>query len=135
MTPAYESFSPSMQFDVFEVVRKLGEGAMGQVFLCRDQQLDRLVAVKFLRHAARNEETLKRFWIEARAIARLSHPNVVIVHQMGETRGMPYLVSEFVEGKSLDKIQMPVPQDQALRIGLAPGVLQPRTNVGCCIAT
>ena len=116
---APESFSPSKHFDEFEVVRKLGEGAMGQVFLCRDQKLDRHVAVKFLRHAARDEEVRKRFWIEARAIARLSHPNVVTVHQMGETDGMPYLVSEFVEGKSLDKLQLPLSPAQALRIGLS----------------
>lgn len=77
MSTASERFVPSGTFDEFEIVRKLGEGAMGQVFLCRDLKLERLVAVKFLRHAARDEEVKGRFWIEARAIARLSlHPNV-----------------------------------------------------------
>jgi len=114
-----ETFTPSSSFDEFEVIRKLGEGAMGQVFLCHDQKLDRLVAVKFLRHAARDEEVRKRFWIEARAIARLSHPNVVTVYQMGETDHMPYLVSEFVEGQSLDKYPLPFEPPRALKIGFS----------------
>ncbi len=119
MSTASERFVPSGTFDEFEIVRKLGEGAMGQVFLCRDLKLERLVAVKFLRHAARDEEVKARFWIEARAIARLSHPNVVTVFRLGEMDGMPYLVSEFVEGQSLDRLHMPLEAGRALTIGLA----------------
>lgn len=91
---------------------------MGQVFLGRDIQLDRAVAVKFMSARAASAEERTRFLIEARAIARLAHPNVVSIYRVGEEQGWPYLVSELIEGQSLDKCAKPMPQDKVLRIGL-----------------
>jgi serine/threonine-protein kinase len=80
----------------FVVERALGAGGMGAVFLARDQDLGRLVALKLLH--ARDADGLRRFRREAMAIARLSHPNVVQVHELGLDASVPYLVMEYVAG-------------------------------------
>jgi serine/threonine protein kinase len=100
---------------------------MGQVYLARDTLLDRLVAVKFIATPEGREPdpgSRARFFQEARAIARLQHPNVVAIHRVGEVRRQPYLVSEFIRGESLDRLSKPVDGKQALRIaiGLARGL-------------
>jgi formylglycine-generating enzyme required for sulfatase activity len=92
---------------------------MGQVYLAHDTLLDRLVAVKFI--AARvldEDERRERFRVEARAIARLHHPNVVIVHRVGEVESQPYLVSEYVRGERLDELAKPVPGPRMLTIAI-----------------
>lgn len=106
------------EFDGYRLVRLLGRGAMGEVFLAHDTVLDRPVAIKFISAAGADEQTRRRFFVEARAIARLQHPNVVSIYRVGEAGGAPYLVSEFVRGTSLDQLETPVPWRQALRIGL-----------------
>lgn len=82
----------------YRILRALGQGAMGRVFLARDTLLDRTVAIKFLLTATVDAAARERFYVEARAIARLSHPNVVAIHRVGEIVGQPYLVSEYVHG-------------------------------------
>src|SRR5205823_6725526 len=106
--------APSGQIDEYRLGERLGQGTMGQVFLAHDERLDRTVAIKFLLDV--RPEARERFAIEARAIARLSHPNVVSVFRVGEAFGRPYLVSEFVAGKSLDQLAKPLPPQQALAI-------------------
>lgn len=87
----------------FPVVRVLGEGGMGHVYACRDEKLDRLVAVKVLRSdLARQPALVERFLREARAMARIASPHVVTVHQVGEgDDGTPFLVMEMLEGEDL----------------------------------
>jgi serine/threonine protein kinase len=86
----------------FRVKRKLGEGGMATVYLARDEELDRPVAVKVLAaHLAGDEDVRERFLREARLAARLSHPNVVAVFDAGEDDGAPYIVMECVEGETL----------------------------------
>ncbi len=98
---------------------------MGKVFLAHDVVLDRPVALKFLGSAHLSGVSRERFILEARALARLHHPNVVGVFRVGEVDGRPYLVSEFVRGHSLDKLPRPAPwttvvnQAVALARGLA----------------
>jgi serine/threonine protein kinase len=88
-----------------ELQRKLGEGGMGAVYLGRHPGLNRPVAVKILSAAlAQNAEFIQRFQREARLAARLEHPNVVQVHDVGEQDGLHYIVMQYVEGKSLDQI-------------------------------
>ncbi|WP_437589699.1 nSTAND1 domain-containing NTPase [Sorangium sp. So ce1000] len=99
-------------------MRLLGRGAMGLVYLAHDGLLDRPVAVKFIASVRPDETARQRFYVEARAIARLSHPNVVAVHRFGEADGRPYLVAEFVRGQSLDELVRPIPWTRALKIGL-----------------
>jgi eukaryotic-like serine/threonine-protein kinase len=88
--------------DDYQVVRELGRGGMGVIFLARDVALHRLVAIKVLRHEfAHSEEHRERFRREARVAARLTHPNVVAVHTYGETPDLVYLVMRYVHGESL----------------------------------
>jgi pimeloyl-ACP methyl ester carboxylesterase/hemoglobin-like flavoprotein len=106
------------RFDDFEVVRPLGRGGMGQVFLGRDVVLDREVALKFTMADDPSPAVRARFLREARAIARLSHPNVVGIYRVGEALGRPYIAYEFVEGDDLDRLRAPMPWARVARIGL-----------------
>ena len=111
-------FSPPTELGEYRLVRPLGQGAMGQVYLYLDSRLSRHVAVKFLR--SESAHLRERFQIEAKAIARLNHPNVVGVYRFGDLADSFYLVSEFVEGDPLDRLEMPVPFARLL--GLARGL-------------
>ena len=86
----------------YRLQAKLGSGGMSTVFLARDQTLDREVAVKVMhREMSEQADQLERFRQEARAVAKISHPNVVAVIDAGEDRGHPYIVFEYVEGETL----------------------------------
>jgi eukaryotic-like serine/threonine-protein kinase len=86
----------------YEIVAPLGAGGMGQVYRARDDRIGRDVAVKVLPPAlAGDEDRLRRFEQEARAAGRLSHPNVLTVHDVGRHEGAPYVVSELLEGETL----------------------------------
>jgi len=87
----------------FEILRLLGQGAMGKVYLGRDQGLGREVAVKTIRlGSAFGAEATARFEREARAAGSLNHPNVVTVFEFGEDDGLYYMAMEWVEGEDLD---------------------------------
>jgi serine/threonine-protein kinase len=86
----------------FNVIRRLGQGGMGQVYLAEQVSLKRKVALKVLRpDLARNEQSLARFKAEAEAVARLTHANVVQVYYIGAVDDLPYMALEYVEGKNL----------------------------------
>jgi len=86
----------------YRLEAKLGSGGMSTVYLARDETLDRPVAVKVMhREMSEQEDQLARFRQEARAVAKLSHPNVVSVIDAGEDGGHPYIVFEYVEGETL----------------------------------
>lgn len=86
----------------YQVVRELGKGAMGVVFLARDIALHRLVAIKVLRfEMASSSDHRERFRREARMTARLSHPNIVPVHTFGEIGDFVFIVMKYVHGESL----------------------------------
>src|SRR5262249_53060433 len=93
----------------FRLMRALGHRAMGQVFLAPDTFLDRRVAVKFLTASESTPAARQRFFVEARAVARLQHPNVVTLYRAGEEQGQRYLVSEYVSGQSLERLKKPLP--------------------------
>ena len=112
-----EDFQPPRAFFEFRIVRPLGRGAMGEVFLADDELLGRQVAIKFVRHAER-PEMRARFLLEARSLARLQHPNVVAVHRVGEVLGRPFIVSEWVDGRSLDLLPLPLDPDLVLSVAL-----------------
>ena len=97
-------WEPPAEFEEYRLLRPLGRGAMGQVYLGHDTLLDRPVAVKFVAGMAPSAAARERFFIEARALARLSHPNVVSVHRVGEVRRRPFLVSELLRGQTLDEL-------------------------------
>ena len=85
----------------FAVLRELGRGVMGQVYLGYDEQLDRKVAIKLLRVATPSESASLRLLREAQALAKLSHPNVVQIHEVGTEAGAVYLAMEYVDGATL----------------------------------
>ena len=86
----------------YKLEAKLGSGGMSTVYLARDATLDRAVAVKVMhREMSEQADQLERFRQEARAVAKLSHPNVVAVIDAGEDGGHPYIVFEYVEGETL----------------------------------
>src|SRR5262249_41644670 len=88
----------------YTVLRKLGEGGMGVVYAAYDEELDRKVALKLLRgDLARDERGRIRIRREAQALARLSHPNVVQVHEIGTWREHDFLAMEFIGGQTLER--------------------------------
>src|SRR5262249_49244637 len=74
----------------YEVIEEIGQGGMGVVYLARQVQLDRLVALKMVRSAQADREELIRFRTEAEAVARLTHPNIVQIYEIGEHDGVPF---------------------------------------------
>jgi serine/threonine-protein kinase len=86
----------------YRLEAKLGSGGMSTVYLAKDETLDRPVAVKVMhREMSEQADQLERFRQEARAVAKISHPNVVSVIDAGEDGGFPYIVFEYVEGETL----------------------------------
>ncbi|MCA9664383.1 MAG: serine/threonine protein kinase [Myxococcales bacterium] len=102
-----DSGSAELRFGNYRVIEKLGEGGMGTVYLARQEGggLDRLAVVKAVRAKLLDEpEVVERFTQEARVNARLSHPNIVQVYELGDVDGLPYVVMEHVHGRSFDQI-------------------------------
>src|SRR5438067_9654224 len=86
----------------FAVLRRLGQGGMGQVYLAEQQSLKRKVALKILKaELASNAVSLQRFEAEAKAVARATHANIVQVYAFGEGSGVHYMALEYVEGLNL----------------------------------
>ena len=89
----------------YELLGELGRGAMGVVYKARERALDRIVAIKVILagpHAG--QDRLDQAYREARAIARLQHPNIVQIHEIGEEDGRPFLCMEYVDGPGLDRL-------------------------------
>jgi eukaryotic-like serine/threonine-protein kinase len=86
----------------YRVERQIGRGGMGEVYMARDTRLDRPVAIKLLPASFNNDtDRVRRFQQEARAASLLNHPNIVTIHEIGEAAGRRFIVTEFVEGKTL----------------------------------
>jgi eukaryotic-like serine/threonine-protein kinase len=89
-------------FGRYKIIELLGAGGMGEVYLAEDSTLGRRVAIKILNEKfAKNESNLKRFTQEAKAASGLNHPNILVIHEIGEHDDTNYIVSEFIEGKTL----------------------------------
>jgi len=105
----------------YELLRPLGHGAMATVDLAHDVELDRRVALKRLaENLARDEDLERRFLREARLAARLAHPNVVRVFDVGEDDGRPFIAMEYVEGETLAELlarRGPLPAAEVARLG------------------
>ncbi len=119
---ASEGLTSGSVVDGYQILRRLGRGGMGEVFLARDVKLGRKVALKVIRDLPGMGDTdaRKRFLFEARTTARFSHPHIVTVYGVGEHDGCPYLALEYLEGQSLAQRleeERPSPRD-ALRVAL-----------------
>lgn len=110
------------RIDRFEILRELGKGGQGVVYLAHDSQLDRQVAIKTLRNFGNKTEQLVN---EARIVSKLQHPNIIALYDFGEHQDSPYLVYAYVEGKSLAQL---LKQDKILPFvraaNIACGVLE-----------
>lgn len=96
---------PGLDVDEFRVIRCVARGGMGDIYLAQDVRLARKVALKVIRPELFNShEAMVRFQHEARAMARVAHPNLVAIHTVGEFRGMPYVAMEYVEGETLAQV-------------------------------
>lgn len=96
----------------FRLVRPLGRGGMGKVFEAVDRETGKVVAIKLIQTRGAFDENLRmRFLTEARSVGGLRHPNIVELYDIGQAQGHLYLVMEYLEGRSLDKL---IPSDEAV---------------------
>jgi formylglycine-generating enzyme required for sulfatase activity len=119
---AQQSRAAVRQLGGYELLGRIAEGGMGEVYQARQVALDRIVAVKILpRKLAKDAEFTGRFLQEARTAARLDHPNIVRAVDFGESDGVYYFAREFVEGDSLEDIirrDTKLPEEECLRIAV-----------------
>ena len=111
---------PGVRINQYELIRELGQGGMGTVFLARDTKLGRRVAIKFLQTP--QPELSQRFLVEARATARCSHENIVIIYEVGEHAQTPFMVLEYLQGSPLQKL---IEGGQKLPVGRAIELIVP----------
>src|ERR1700752_784958 len=110
-SPAYEVLADSLtQTDLlpgasigpYEIIRRLGAGGMGDIYLAEDTRLGRKVALKPLpEHFTKDADRVRRFQLEAKAASALSHPNIITIYEIGQVDQLHYIVFEFVDGQTL----------------------------------
>ena len=104
----------------YRIVRELGRGGMGQVYLAEDTRLHRMVALKLLApDVVHDQRRRQRFLREAHAASIVSHPNIAVIHEIGETAdSAPFIAMEYVEGRTLDEVigDRPLPLNQIPRV-------------------
>src|SRR6266581_9270303 len=106
----------------YEILAPLGAGGMGEVYRARDPRLNREVAIKVLpERLATDPQALRRFESEAKAVAALSHPNILAIHDFGNDQGVSYAVTELLEGETLRSHLRPsaLPWRKAVEVGIA----------------
>src|SRR6185312_8650064 len=100
--------TPETRLGTYEILGPLGAGGMGEVYRAKDLRLGREVAVKVLpSEVASSPDRLARFEREARTVAGLNHPNIVVLHSIEEENGIRFLTMELVEGQSLSRLVTP----------------------------
>ena len=114
------SETPIQKIGRYEIEREIGRGGMAIVYKAFDPRLERPVAIKLIKMSAFGEDAFghvrERFEREAKALARLDHPNILKVHDFGEHGGAPYLVMDYIEGSTLKELKKPVRVDTAVRL-------------------
>src|SRR5258708_2231220 len=113
--------APGTRLSQYEILSPLGAGSMGEVYRARDSRREREVAIKVLPElVSADPDRLHRFEVEAKAAAALNHPNILAVYQMGTYAGVPYLVSELLEGMTLSECvrRGPLPLRKAIDYGV-----------------
>ncbi len=103
----------------YEIKSLIGRGGMGDLYLARDPNTNRLVALKLLNASLTSSDLRERFAREARALAALNHPNIVVIYDYGEYQGSPFIVMEYVRGETLaEKIKRRAPLTVAQKLKL-----------------
>ncbi|MCH9031905.1 MAG: protein kinase, partial [candidate division Zixibacteria bacterium] len=104
-TQSFVPLTTGTKVSHYEIISKIGAGGMGDVYLAEDSKLDRKVALKFLpAHLYQDEASRARFTREAKAAAKLDHPNIVPVHEVGEFQGRPFIAMAHIEGQTLREV-------------------------------
>src|SRR5262245_10132320 len=113
-------FVSGARLGAFEILAPLGAGGMGEVYRARDTRLDRTVAIKLLPSEIVNAISVERFRQEARAVARITHPNICTLHDLNEDQSSIFLVMEYIDGETLARRleDRPLPLVLALRIAI-----------------
>ena len=127
------TLQPGQRVGAYTILSLLGAGGAGEVWRARDDRLGRDVAIKvLLPHHSSDAEHIRRFAEEARSAGALNHPNILTVHDAGEHRGVPFLVSECLEGRSLrqrmEAGRIPVPETIGIALGIARGLAAAHTR-------
>src|SRR6266545_7377391 len=119
MSAFFERVRAALAPKGYDVLRELASGGMGTVFLARQMRLDRLVAVKVLRPELATAAGAERFVREARTLASLSHPNIVPVHDVGESAGLFFYVMDHLKGETVaDRLtRKQLSRSEALKLG------------------
>jgi len=116
----FPQFAPGTSLaNRYEIIKELGKGGMGEVYLAEDTNLKRQVAIKILpQQFALDKDRLSRFEREARLLASINHPNIATIHGLEKSEGQQFLVMELVEGDTLrERIEKgPLPKDEALEV-------------------
>jgi serine/threonine protein kinase/Flp pilus assembly protein TadD len=108
------------QLGHYEIVRPLGSGGMGEVYVAHDPILDRNVAIKILPHRlASDTDALARFTQEAKSASALSHPNIVTIYEIGTDHGKPFIVMEYIDGHDLRRVINQGPQPNRVTVDIA----------------
>jgi eukaryotic-like serine/threonine-protein kinase len=118
-TPSAEHSPPPDSFGDYEILEELGRGGMGVVYRARQRSLNRVVAIKLMREARLSSDSDRgRFLAEAEAAARLTHPNIVTVYEVGRQNSLPYIVMEYVAGRNLAQrlAEGPMPPREAAKL-------------------
>src|SRR3954470_9969134 len=98
------AIAPGTKLGPYEIIAPLGAGGMGEVYRAHDSRLDRDVAIKVLpEHLMADANLRLRFEREAKAICKLSHPNICTLHDIGSQGGVDFLVMELIEGETLEQ--------------------------------
>jgi serine/threonine protein kinase len=116
-----QKINPGTSFGHYEIIRQIGAGGMGEVYLAQDKKLDRKVALKILNEKfSRHGSNLERFIQEARAASALNHPNILVIHEISESGEAKFIVSEFIEGHTLRDVikKSPLKLSEVLEIAL-----------------
>ncbi len=100
------NLAPGQQIGRYRIERKLGAGGMGEVFLARDTELERFVALKILSAAfSNNADRVRRFVQEARSASALNHPNILTIYEIGQFENLRFIATEYIEGETLRERQ------------------------------
>jgi WD40 repeat protein/serine/threonine protein kinase len=112
--------------DHYQILSRIGEGGMGEVYAAQDQRLNRKVALKFLPVAfTKDDDQVRRFHQEARAASALNHPNIVTIYDIGQLDSLHFIAMEFIDGETLRQkvlVQMPVREVISIAIQVASGL-------------